>query len=431
MAAPAALPAPPFDACDGVPRTIGRYRAQARAPTMAGMVMASWPERRGRAGNTSSAESRRRADLALHRAVRRAVQVAAPLLVGVYAVDNALDVAEYGLASAPRVWVDLAVVLVIITVEHMVRRHGWRAEPVIMSALLLVFASTAIEGRLGPQGTGAAVPYIAILIVASGLFLPWQPRWHAAWLAAVLALSTLVVLAAPTPSFGGDDPAGVLVALGAAALASGIGQVIARQRLRNMLEQQFELRRVSRYSVRQEARVEALNRELTRTARLDPVTGIGNRRALDETLASLAGRRLAAVLLDLDQFKAYNDRNGHLGGDAALARVGNILRATIREGDLVFRYGGEEFLILLPGGDLAAAMGLAERVRVAVEQDERTGPWGLTVSAGVAVADRFNSTNPTLLLRRADGALYRAKRLGRNRVVADGAASAQADMAAG
>jgi diguanylate cyclase (GGDEF)-like protein len=223
----------------------------------------------------------------------------------------------------------------------------------------------------------------------------------------------------------------VLVALGAAALASGIGQVIARQRLRNMLEQQFELRRVSRYSVRQEARVEALNRELTRTARLDPVTGIGNRRALDETLASLAGRRLAAVLLDLDHFKAYNDRNGHLGGDAALARVGDILRATIREGDLVFRYGGEEFLILLPGGDLAAAMGLAERVRVAVEQDERTGPWGLTVSAGVAVADRFNSTNPTLLLRRADGALYRAKRLGRNRVVADGAASAQADMAAG
>jgi diguanylate cyclase (GGDEF)-like protein len=396
---------------------------------MADMVMASWPERRGRAGSTSSAESRRRADLALHRAVRRAVQVAAPLLLAVFLIDNLLDVAEYGLASAPRVWIDLAVVLAVVTLERMVRRHGWRPEPAIMAALLLVFASTIIEGRLGPQGMGAAVPYMAILIVASGLFLPWEPRWHASWLAAALGLSALVVLVAPTPSFGGDDPTGVLASLGAAALASGVGQVIARRRLGRMLEQQFELRRVGRYTLQQEARVAALNRELTRTARLDPVTGIGNRRALDETLAKLAGRRLAAVLLDLDHFKAFNDRNGHLSGDAALARVGEILRATTRGDDLVFRYGGEEFLILLPGGDLLAATRIAERVRGTVERDEQTGPWGLTVSAGVAVADRFNSTNPTQLLRRADGALYQAKRLGRNRVVVDGAGSPQAEMA--
>jgi diguanylate cyclase (GGDEF)-like protein len=395
------------------------------------MVMASWPERRGRAGSTSSAESRRGADRALRRAVLRAAQVATVLLVAVYLLDNALDLAEYGSSALPRFWVDVAVVLAVITVERMVRRRGWRPEPAIMCALLLVFVSTIVEGRLGPQGTGAAVPYIAILIVGSGLFLPWQSRWHVSWLVAVLALSTIVALAAPTPSFGSGDPAGVLVALVAAALASGIGQVMARQRLARMLEQQLQLRRVGRVTVAQEARVEALNRELTRTARLDPVTGIGNRRALDETMARLAGRRLAAVLLDLDHFKAFNDRNGHLSGDAALARVGEILRATIRASDLVFRYGGEEFLILLPAGDLRAATELAERVRLAVEQDERTGPWGLTVSAGVAVADRFNSTNPTLLLRRADGALYRAKRLGRNRVVSDGAIGSRAEVAAG
>lgn len=353
------------------------------------------------------------------------------LLVAVYLLDNALDLAEYGSSALPRVWVDVAVVLAVITVERMIRRRGWRPEPAIMWALLLVFVSTIVEGRLGPQGTGAAVPYIAVLIVGSGLFLPWQPRWHVSWLVSVLALSTVAALAAPTPSFGGDDPAGVLVALVAAALASGIGQVMSRRRLARMLEQQLQLRRIGRVSIQQEARVEALNRELTRTARLDPVTGIGNRRALDETMGRLAGRRLAAVLLDLDHFKAFNDRNGHLSGDAALGRVGEILRATIRAGDLVFRYGGEEFLILLPAGDLRAATELAERVRLAVEQDERTGPWGLTVSAGVAVADRFNSTNPTLLLRRADGALYQAKRLGRNRVVSDGAIGSRAEVAAG
>jgi diguanylate cyclase (GGDEF)-like protein len=393
------------------------------------MVMASWPERRGRAGSTSSPASRRRAKLALHRAMRGAAQVATPPLVAVLIVDNLLDFAQFGSAAAPRAWVDLAVILVVVTIERMVRRFGWAPEPAVLTALLLVFASTIVEGRLGPQGDSAAVPYMAILIVSSGLFLPWSPRWHTTWLAAAMGLSTLVVLVAPTRSFGADDPAGVLLAIGAAALASGVGQVIARRRLSRMLEQQFELRRVGRYAQHQESRVDALNRELTRTARLDTVTGIGNRRALDETLAELAGRRLAAVLLDLDHFKAFNDRNGHLSGDEALARVGEILRATVRDGDLVFRYGGEEFLILVPGGDLAGAAGLAERVRHAVEQDARTGPWGLTVSAGVAVADRFNSANPTQLLRRADRALYQAKRLGRNRVVVDGARSPEPEMA--
>jgi diguanylate cyclase (GGDEF)-like protein len=396
---------------------------------MTGMVMASWPERRGRVGSTSSPASRRRAKLALRRAMRRATQVATPMLVTILIVDNLLDLAQFGPAAAGRGWVDLALILTVVTMERMVRRFGWAPEPAVLSALLLVFASTIVEGRMGPQGGGAAVPYMAILIVGSGLFLPWSPRWHTAWLATATGLSALVVLVAPTPSFGADDPVGVLAAIGAAALASGIGQVIARRRLSRMLEQQFELRRVGRYAQHQESRVEALNRELTRTARLDTVTGIGNRRALDETLAQLAGRRLAAVLLDLDHFKAFNDRNGHLSGDEALARVGEILRATIREGDLVFRYGGEEFLILVPGGDLAGATGLAERVRRAVEQDARTGPWGLTVSAGVAVADRFNSANPTQLLRRADRALYQAKRLGRNRVVVDGAGSPEPEMA--
>lgn len=394
------------------------------------MVMASWPERRGRAGTTSSAASRRRAKLALHRAMRHAIQAATPLLVAVLIVDNLLDFAQFGPAVASRAVIDLAVILVVLTIERMVRRFGWPPEPAVLGVLLLVLASTIVDGRMGPQGSGASVPYMTILIVGSGLFLPWSPRWHAAWLAAATGLSALVVLVAPTRSFGADDPAGVLVAICAAALASGVGQVIAHRRLARMLEQQFELRRFGRYAQHQESRVEALNSELTRTARLDTVTGIGNRRALDETLAELAGHRLAAVLLDLDHFKAFNDQNGHLSGDAALARVGEILRATVRDRDLVFRYGGEEFLILLPGGDVPGATRLAERVRDAVEHDARTGPWGLTVSAGVAVADRFNSANPTQLLRRADRALYQAKRLGRNRVVADEARSSEPELAA-
>jgi diguanylate cyclase (GGDEF)-like protein len=395
------------------------------------MVMASWPDGRGRPDSRSSVDSQRRADAVLRRAVRRTVLLGASLLVGIFVLDSALDVAESGQAALPRVAVDVAVSLVVITIARMVSRARWIPEPAILSALLLVVISTIVQGRLGPQAVGPSVAYMATLLVATGLFLPWDSRWHLAWLAAATGLSAPVVLLAPTPSFASVDPAGVMLSIGAAALASGVGQLLVRRQLQAMLEQRFELRRVRRYAKQQDARVDALNRELTRTARLDTVTGIGNRRALDEALIELAGRRLAAVLLDLDHFKAFNDRNGHLSGDAALARIGQILRAIVRGHDLVFRYGGEEFLILLPGGDLSGATSLAERVRAAVEKDEQTGPWGLTMSAGVAVADRFNSANPTQLLRRADGALYQAKRLGRNRVVVDGGiATAASEMAA-
>jgi diguanylate cyclase (GGDEF)-like protein len=214
------------------------------------------------------------------------------------------------------------------------------------------------------------------------------------------------------------------MAVAIASLASIVGHAVAHGRARRMLEQQFELRRLSRLARRQEHEMEGLNRELLRTARLDTVTGIGNRRALDEALLSLAGSRLAAVLLDVDHFKAFNDRNGHLAGDAALGRVGELLRDTVRRADLVFRYGGEEFLILLPGSDHDAAARVAERVRRAVGDDPVIGGGGLTVSAGVAVADRFSASSPLPLLRRADAALYQAKRTGRNRVVVDGAAAA-------
>jgi diguanylate cyclase (GGDEF)-like protein len=198
-----------------------------------------------------------------------------------------------------------------------------------------------------------------------------------------------------------------------------------------MLEHQFELRQLSRVARRQERAVDDLNRELVRTARLDTVTGIGNRRALDEAMLAMAGTRLAAVLLDLDHFKAFNDRNGHLAGDQALSRVAEIMRHAVRGEDFVFRYGGEEFLILLPGGNRDTAATLAERVRASVERDPQVGPWGLTVSIGVAVADRFSASNPLGLLRRADAALYQAKRTGRNRVVVDDPAYPALSQASG
>jgi len=170
-------------------------------------------------------------------------------------------------------------------------------------------------------------------------------------------------------------------------------------------------------------RVTALHRRMHADARHDALTGIGNRLRLAEDLAALCGRVeryghvYCVALFDVDDFKAYNDVAGHLAGDAMLRGVAGALRGSIRSGDTLYRYGGEEFLVLLPEQSLDSAELAAERLRAAVEALALTRPEGgtVTVSAGVAGFDRTPCT-PDELLELADKALYRAKAEGRNRV---------------
>ena len=125
-------------------------------------------------------------------------------------------------------------------------------------------------------------------------------------------------------------------------------------------------------------------------------------------------------MLDADHFKSVNDRFGHNGGDKVLRSLVFSIRATLRDSDLIGRVGGEEFVVLSPGADLASAMRLAERVRSTVAETPLVidgQSLTLTVSVGVAVAG-LNDRDGAALLQRADAALYEAKRAGRNRVEA-------------
>jgi diguanylate cyclase (GGDEF)-like protein len=162
-------------------------------------------------------------------------------------------------------------------------------------------------------------------------------------------------------------------------------------------------------------------------ARTDALTGLANRRAFDEAMqreilrAQRYGTPLTLVLTDLDHFKAINDCYGHDGGDRILQEFARILASGVRSIDLVGRWGGEEFAILMPGTDLQEAMQAAERMRKEVEQTElgfASGPCRITASFGVA-AFRADMPTPASLLERADLALYRAKHRGRNRVEVD------------
>lgn len=186
------------------------------------------------------------------------------------------------------------------------------------------------------------------------------------------------------------------------------------------------------------ARVTGLHRrlneqksELYRQARKDPLTGLGNRLSLHEDLEVLVararryGHAYCVVLYDVDNFKAYNDLYGHLAGDEVLRGVADVLADRSRGGDGAYRYGGEEFLVLMPEQTLESARAAADRVRRTVEGLRipvavGEAPATITVSAGVAALGSVTSQSADALLREADAALYRAKVTGRNRVVARG-----------
>jgi two-component system, cell cycle response regulator len=169
-------------------------------------------------------------------------------------------------------------------------------------------------------------------------------------------------------------------------------------------------------------------------ARRDPLTLLGNRLRMDEDLAAAAsrveryGHTYCVALVDVDHFKTYNDTLGHVAGDEALRQVAQVLTSSVRIGDMVYRYGGEEFLILLPDQTIGTATHVVERTRAAVEAVGLPNPANrpsesVTVSAGVAESSADSPLDVVGWLGRADAALYEAKGGGRNRVVAFHAAA--------
>jgi diguanylate cyclase (GGDEF)-like protein len=358
--------------------------------------------------------------------MRRAVAVGAGVMSALVVLDVAanLVVGTPGIATlAP-----IELVAATATAAAGLLAVGARVRPEPLALFVLVAVSmVAVAGlAIMPEGRALGVAQVATILVGAGLFLPWSRAWHLAGIASVAVTVTVFVIAPFSVQLAEQDRLNLVTAIIMAGATSAIGHGMLQTRLRSMLEQQLLLRHVSRYARRQEAHVRELNRELNRVARRDSLTGIGNRLALDEALSHLLDqgervrpRRFAIVLFDIDHFKSYNDEHGHLAGDAALGRLGEILRRVTRGDDLAFRYGGEEFLLLLPDVDLTGAMAAAERVRAAATEQPVGGLPPFTLSGGVALCDPSDGRDPEPLLRRADAALYLAKRAGRDRISAD------------
>jgi diguanylate cyclase (GGDEF)-like protein len=307
-----------------------------------------------------------------------------------------------------------------------------------------------VLGGMAAQALGFTLWSVQLL---AGTYVPGRTLLDPLWLIGLVTIAIGGLLAArrPVPTDQIDEPArhggilpatmfilliaglvraqlsnaplGARVALGAGVLFSGAGLIargwLLERRLREMLDRE---RAVSMVLGEREAELARLNTQLMEDSRRDPLTGMRNRRALSDDLLELEASRseggagFAVALCDVDHFKPYNDRFGHLAGDQALRTIAATVRGALRAGDLPYRFGGEELLLILRGGAEEAQVA-AERVRTAVLNAAVPHPDGagglLTISVGFAAGDEDSD----LLLARADAALYDAKRAGRNRTV--------------
>ncbi len=207
-----------------------------------------------------------------------------------------------------------------------------------------------------------------------------------------------------------------------------LSKPLDREELQVRLISAYRLTSLHHQLAEQQTKLEKLNAQLTDQARTDTLTGLGNRLKMQEDLESFDARKkrygqtYCAVLCDIDFFKPYNDTYGHPAGDEILRRVAGSIKSQCRNGDVSYRYGGEEFLILLPQQTQSSGIIMAKRLCQAVERLEiphgaRKPPEIITISAGVAATSQGDEKSTKTLLKETDEALYEAKEAGRNRVI--------------
>jgi diguanylate cyclase (GGDEF)-like protein len=357
------------------------------------------------------------------------------------------DAAVSSLALAPKlsaliypaVYVAAAVVMLQSMVSGSLRRHRSVPSRFVLAGMAAEAAafslwSVQLLGNTYVPGATLLDPMfvVGLLAIAAGGALAArapedaaelnEPAKHGGVLPATMFVLLLAANIGAQINHAITGPADALriglLCSGAALILRG---TLLERRLREMLGREREALAVLG---EREAEMARLNTQLAEDSRRDPLTGMRNRRALSDDLTGLEaafkeeGRRFILALCDIDHFKAYNDRMGHLAGDQALRVIAATIRGAMRPGDIAYRFGGEEMLLVLRDLDGAEAVAAAERIRLAVRDAALPHPDGIgglvSMTIGVASGDGDSSE----MLARADAALYDGKHAGRDRVVA-------------
>jgi len=321
------------------------------------------------------------------------------ILLGFAAWDAYVDSAHWRTAFIYR-----AVGALVVIATGLFQKVPGRANWLPMLAklrLLIALVASAYAASMLDRGYGFGVAGLAIIIL-TGTYVAIDSRDLLRINMLIVIVLVPVIMLVSLPTF---DKIGTIVFVLLAIAAS------------TLLGRLLELSNRRAY---------ALELELLRDARTDSLTGLDNRRAMLERgrvelkRAQRSGVPVSVILCDLDHFKNINDKYGHEAGDAALTRSAMVLRRALRESDALGRWGGEEFMAILPGTDAPGAAEVAERMRLAIAVTQFDGlSEGTTISIGVASSAQLEDPGMEwdLLIKEADQRLYRAKREGRNRVV--------------
>ena len=373
------------------------------------------------------------------RRLRRVFALVAWLTVATLIVGVSASALVDRQAAVPLVILNLGTAAVILALIGLGRRRFGRHHIEALAAAFGVIAvvDLFVAGLLSPSQlvlAGAIMPLLPLLFA---LFMPVPTRVQLLNVAAAVAATIVIgVLLREV----GDASAWAVFAAGL--IAGGLsapGHLLLRRARIDAFDQLLQIRSLHGAERDQHRRLLVLNGELAETARIDPLTGLWNRLRLHEDVAVLpAGpsRAVALVLVDVDHFKGYNDALGHLAGDDVLRRLAGVLVDGVRAGDGVYRYGGEEFLVLLRDIDARGVEAITTRILGAIAAlgilHPVNIPWSVvTASAGVAIIRPDSAGAVVAGLRAADEALYRAKRTGRNRLVTSGLPSGSAPGSAG
>ena len=260
------------------------------------------------------------------------------------------------------------------------------------------------------------------------LVLPWSTVEHLRWMFAfaVTAMAFLVVMPESVSRGGHRADIATVLVVGAGG-QPGRSLLLQRAQIRSFAQVK-EIRALHRQADKAMAELERTHRALEATSRIDPLTGAGNRRRLDEDLRAVrahivrSGMVYGVLEVDLDRFKGINDTFGHLAGDDVLRRVVEAIQGTLRGTDAIYRYGGDEFVVILPVPGREALLIAAERIRkvvldLVIEHPANTDIGIVSVSIGATLIGAFNvQMTDDGWFALTDDALYEAKRSGRNRV---------------
>lgn len=364
---------------------------------------------------------------------RRRTRVASRAGFLVVAAAVGLDLLALLELSAADVWVAIGLdILVIATalaswalLARSLRQYPEATAWVVTTSVVI---STAVTGLAVPSLTVQSIAYLLLLPGLVALVLPWRTSTHLWWLLAYVALVAGYLTMDPVRRFTAAERDDLLVVVIVAVGASLAGHYLLKRAQIRSFAQLESIRSLRRRADADMVELERVHHALELTARIDPLTGAGNRRRMDEDLRAVRAHINRSAMtyglleIDIDHFKAVNDRLGHLAGDDVLRRVVETLQDSLRATDAIYRYGGEEFVVVLPVATEEGLVAAAERLRHAVEAldiphpDASSHPM-ITVSIGATLlgASSLGRTDDEWF-ELTDQAMYAAKAAGRNRV---------------